>query len=367
MTECIRIDRSKPDQDAIMRASSILGQGGIVAFSTDTVYGLGVNLLCPDAVSKVFELKKRPKTIPLPVMIAQPEQMEEFTKQIGPPVRKLVQTFWPGPLTIVMPCDSGVLAGQRVGFRVPDDPVALKIIECSSFPIACPSGSISGRGGPKTAQEILSDFDGRVDLVLDAGPCRIGKEATVVEMDGAAARILRHGYICQELIDTCLNRPLIDKQKVRSVLFVCTGNSCRSVIAEGLFNKLIQEKGNPSVRALSAGTIAFPGVRPSENAILVMKEEDVDISNHLSQSLTRELIDVADLVIALTRAHKRFILEIAGNPAADSNKVHLLMDFASRWDFFGVDVEDPIGQPVWAYRNCLNMMKDPIQRLVEML
>ena len=132
-------------------------------------------------------------------------------------------------------------------------------------------------------------------------------------------------------------------------------------MAEGLFNKLADGK---EVNAISAGTTAFPGIRPSENAVLIMKDEGLDISKHLSQSLTAELIDQVDLVVAMTKAHQRFAIEISKNPEVAAKKVFLLTEFASHWDFFGMDVEDPIGQPLWAYRNCLEIMRDPIKRLL---
>jgi tRNA threonylcarbamoyl adenosine modification protein (Sua5/YciO/YrdC/YwlC family) len=363
MTVHLRIERSIPDETILDRASETLRNGGLVAFPTDTVYGLGVNVLCPESVEKIYEVKQRPKSKPLPILLASPKQLETFMTQKNQIIDKLVHTFWPGPLTLVVTCDKEPFAGQKIGFRVPDDPIAVSIIEKSKSPIACPSANLSGQPSPKTAQEVLRDLDGKIDLVIDAGPTQIGRESTVVEINHNEIKFLRHGYISKELIDTCLNRPTLDKGKIKKVLFVCTGNSCRSVIAEGLFNHLIREK--KPIHAISAGTTAFPGIRPSENAVIVMRDEGIDISNHLSQSLTPELIEKADLVIAMTKAHQRFILEIAKNPEVDSKKVHLLMAFSSRWDFFGVDVEDPIGQALWAYRNCLEMMRDPIQRLIE--
>lgn len=363
MTEHFHIERSMPDETILNRASKTLKEGGLVAFPTDTVYGLGVNILRPESVEKFYEVKQRPKAKPLPILLASSNQLESFIVQKSQTIDKLIHTFWPGPLTIVLTCDKDPFIGQKIGFRVPDDPIAVSIIKGSNVPIGCSSANLSGQPSPKTAQEVLRDLEGKIDLVVDAGPTQIGKESTVIEINQSEIKFLRHGCISKELIDTCLNRPMLDKGKIKKVLFVCTGNSCRSVIAEGLFNHLA--RGKKSVRAISAGTTAFPGIRPSENAVIVMKDEGIDISNHLSQSLTSELIESADLIIAMTKAHQRFILEIAKNPEVDSRKVHLLMEFSSRWDFFGVDVEDPIGQALWAYRNCLEMMRDPIERLVE--
>ena len=365
MTEVITFDRSNPSLSALTRASEILQRGGLVAFPTDTVYGLAANLLSGEAVERMYELKQRSKEIPLPVLLPDVNDLDLHIGEIPETAQRLISAYWPGPLTLLFECDRGPFKGKKMGFRVPDDEIAIRILKLSKIPITCPSANPVGRPNPRTAREVLEFFDGKIDLLIDAGPTKLGKESTVVECVEKKVRFLRYGFISQELVDTCLNRPVLEKGKIKNILFVCTGNSCRSVMAEGLCNKFAQGKKN--VRAISAGTIAIPGIRPSENAVVAMKEEGADISGHRSQPLSAELIDSADIVIAMTRAHRRFTLEIANNFTLDSKKVFLLMEFASRWDFFGVDVEDPIGQPLWAYQNCLGMMRDPIQRLVDMV
>ncbi|MBI1883681.1 MAG: threonylcarbamoyl-AMP synthase [Chlamydiae bacterium] len=362
MTQHLIIDRSLPDPAIINQAAQVLREGGLVAFPTDTVYALGVNILLPESVKKVYEAKKRARERTLPILLSHSQQLEHHLESLDGRVKKLIECFWPGPLTLVLTCNKGTLSGQKVGFRVPDDLIASKIIDQTGVPIGCPSANLSGEAGARTAQEVLKDLDGKIDLLIDAGPTRIGKGSTMVEVEPNRIKFHRYGFISEELIDTCLNRPHLEKGKIKKVLFVCTGNSCRSVMAEGLFNKWAGDKKD--IKAVSAGTTAFPGIRPSENTILVMRDEEADVSYHLSQSLTPELISSSDLIIAMTKAHQRFILEISKNPEVDSKKVHILMEFASRWDFFGMDVEDPIGQPLWAYRNCLKMMRDPILRLV---
>ncbi|MBI1869769.1 MAG: threonylcarbamoyl-AMP synthase [Chlamydiae bacterium] len=366
MTKHLEIDRLNPDQALLDHAAEVLRAGALVAIPTDTVYGLGVNILLPLSVEKVYEVKQRSKEKSLPILLARMEQLDEHISNLDLKVRKLIQCFWPGPLTLILLCDRGPLKGRKVGFRVPDDKIATEIIARAQVPIGCPSANLSGGLGARTAQEVLNDLGGKIDLLIDGGPTRIGKGSTMIEVDAnKGIKFHRRGFISEELIDTCLNRPSLEKGEIKKVLFVCTGNSCRSVIAEWLFRHFVS--GVKEVTTLSAGTTAFPGIRPSENTVLVMKENEVDVSKHLSQSLTPELIEGVDLVIAMTRAHQRFILEISSNPAVDSKKVHLLMEFASRWDFFGVDVEDPIGQPLWAYRNCLEMMRDPIKKIIELL
>ena len=139
MTECVRVERLMPDEAALSKAAETLKRGGLVAFPTDTVYGLGVNILSSESVEKIYEVKQCPKSKPLPILLSSPKQLESFVHKKSQTIEKLIHTFWPGPLTIVLQCDKEPFAGQKVGFRVPDDPIAVKIIERSTVPIRCPS------------------------------------------------------------------------------------------------------------------------------------------------------------------------------------------------------------------------------------
>ncbi|MDP3981883.1 MAG: L-threonylcarbamoyladenylate synthase [Chlamydiota bacterium] len=364
-TQVLSIHPGSLHEGLLQGAASILRRGGLVAFPTDTVYGLGAHFFNDDAIEHLYRVKRRPREKPFPMLIEDKSCLDEYVSSLPVNVRKFTNSFWPGPLTLILLCDRGILKGKKIGFRVPDDPIARLLLRVSEFPLAAPSANHSGKPSPKNAHEVLSDLDGEIDLIIDGGACKIGRESTVVEIIDGELNILRYGSLSREKIDTCLSLPDIPKGKVKSVLFVCTGNSCRSVIAEYLLKEYLRDRVD--IRISSAGTTAYPGMQPTQHAISVMQKKHIDINGHLSCPVTPNLIDNTDLILVMTKAHKRFLLEMLSRPGIDSNKIHLLMDFSSRWDFLGTDVEDPIGQPYWAYENCLEMMLEPMDRIARLL
>ncbi len=197
-------------------AAQIIKKGGLVAIPTETVYGLGANGLDEQAVASIFAAKGRPQDNPLILHVAEPEQVEQFCRSIPEQAYALMQKFWPGPLTIVLHArdivprrTTGGLS--TVAVRCPDSEVTRAIIRLSGVPIAAPSANLSGKPSTTTAQHVLHDHDGRIDAVVDGGPCRVGVESTIVDLTEARPRLLRPGGITpQQLIDV-LGDLVIDK------------------------------------------------------------------------------------------------------------------------------------------------------------
>lgn len=194
--------------DQISYAASIIRGGGLVAFPTETVYGLGANTLDPIAVAKIFALKERPNFDPLIVHIASPGQLEALTTQINEIVLTLVRNFWPGPLTMVLPKsdlvpDLVTSDLPTVGIRMPDHPLALELIKAAGCPIAAPSANKFGQLSPTTAAHVAKQLPG-VDFILDGGPTTVGIESTIVSVENKRCTILRPGLITAEQIASVL-------------------------------------------------------------------------------------------------------------------------------------------------------------------
>lgn len=190
----------------IALAADVLRAGGLVAFPTETVYGLGANALDPAAVARIFAAKERPATDPLIVHLHNPEQLPQVARAISPLSRALAETFWPGPLTLILPkqpqVPAPVTAGlDTVAVRVPDHPVALALLAAAAVPVAAPSANRFGHTSPTTAQHVWHDLHDRIDLILDGGPTPVGVESTVVDASVSPVRILRPGGIPAELIE----------------------------------------------------------------------------------------------------------------------------------------------------------------------
>ena len=197
-------------------AANIIKNGGLVAIPTETVYGLGANGLDEQAVAKIFEAKGRPQDNPLILHIAGAEQIEQFAHHIPQATYDLAEKFWPGPLTIILPArdlipkrTTGGL--DTVGLRCPDCEITRQIIRLSGVPIAAPSANISGKPSTTTAEHVLHDHNGRIDAIVDGGPCRVGVESTIVDLTERRPRLLRPGGISPEQLLEVLGNLVVDK------------------------------------------------------------------------------------------------------------------------------------------------------------
>lgn len=187
-------------QEALGQAAEILRHGGLVALPTETVYGLGANALSANAVGRIFTAKQRPAWDPVIVHIAQLRMLDEIVTEVPEAARKLMNVFWPGPLTLLLPRSAAVpdavTAGRPlVGVRMPAHPVAFELIDQAGVPVAAPSANLFGHTSPTTAAHVLEDLDGRIDAVLDAGPAEHGLESTVLDPCQSPMVVYRPGAI----------------------------------------------------------------------------------------------------------------------------------------------------------------------------
>jgi len=192
------------DPAAIARAAEVLRRGGLVAFPTETVYGLGADALDEHAVRRIFAAKGRPADNPLIVHVAAASQARALARAV-PPAAEQLMSLWPGPLTLVLPRADAVpdvtTAGQdTVAVRIPDHPAALALLRACGRPVAAPSANRSGRPSPTTAEHVRADLDGVVDVILDGGPCAVGLESTVVDVTRATPMVLRAGGLSLEAL-----------------------------------------------------------------------------------------------------------------------------------------------------------------------
>lgn len=193
------------DEKMYAKAAEILRSGGLVAFPTETVYGLGGDAESPEASGKIYAAKGRPSDNPLIVHIADTDSVYELAEGVDENTKKLMEAFWPGPLTIILnkkACVPDTTTGGlgTVAIRMPSHPVAMRLIRESGVFIAAPSANLSGRPSPTTAQHVVQDMDGRIDMIIDGGAVGIGIESTIVDMTGEIPTILRPGYVTPEMI-----------------------------------------------------------------------------------------------------------------------------------------------------------------------
>lgn len=211
-----KIDTGKIDMDVIDEASEILRSGNLVAFPTETVYGLGANALEEDAARKIYEAKGRPSDNPLIVHVADKEQIIPLVTEVPKKAELLMEAFWPGPMTLIFNKSGRVPYGttgglDTVAIRMPNHEIALTLIRRSGIPIAAPSANTSGRPSPTSAKHVMDDLNGRISMVIDGGEVRIGIESTIVDVTSDIPMILRPGFISKKMLEEVVGSVTMDR------------------------------------------------------------------------------------------------------------------------------------------------------------
>lgn len=210
------VEINETDVAALREAGQVLLQGGLVAFPTETVYGLGGDALNKESSRKIYAAKGRPSDNPLIVHIADLKDLPPIVKEVTPEAKKIAESFWPGPLTMILPKSEKVpyetTGGlDTVAVRMPSHPVARKLIEYGGGYVAAPSANTSGKPSPTMAKYVIEDMDGRVDMILDGGEVGIGLESTIIDLTVNPPQILRPGYVTQVMLEEVLGQVDVDK------------------------------------------------------------------------------------------------------------------------------------------------------------
>ncbi len=365
-TQVIKAEPGNSYRDAVAQGARLLAEGALVAFPTETVYGVGASAARPDAVERLRQIKQRPVDKPFTVHIGRPQDAYAFVPELSPVARRMISKGWPGPLTLILsvahPAAAGVAKqlppGQHhtiyhdgtVGLRCPDDPLARDLLIQAGVPVVAASANMAGQPPPRDASEALEDLAGKVDLIIDAGMTRYARASTIVRVNQKGYQILRAGVYDERTIR---------RLAALAVLFVCTGNSCRSPMAEGLCRSMLAERlrcgpgelAEHGVEVLSAGSMATAGGPASYNAVQACRARGVDISHHTSQPLTAELVNQADHIFTMCDHHTETVLAIQPGATAKTDRLDP-----------GGDIADPMGGDEEAYNSCAARIAEALQR-----
>ena len=368
-TEVVKISSVEADGAKIAAAARILDEGGVVAFPTETVYGMGCRAEA-GAIAKLNELKGRPAEKRYTLHIADREEVHRYVPWMPPHAAKLVRLAWPGPVTIVFELSGADLEKQKavvsreafdvlysestIGIRCVDNETGQSLLGAAGSPIVAPSANRSGEKPAVTPDEVLAAFEGRIPMILTGtgADCRYGGGSTVVRITDGTVEILRQGVVKKESID--------EMSQIR-ILFLCTGNTCRSPMAEGFCRKIVSEKLNCRVDELdemsykiaSAGVMAVGSIGVSPEAVQACKEEGVEIGGHWSRALDCDEAGTCDYIFALAERHRKWLGESCPEAACKC----VLLDSAG-------DISDPIGAPIEVYRECAKRIEKAVEKRI---
>ena len=361
VTEILCVEDRSDVAAELRRAGAILRRGGLVAFPTETVYGIAVAATIPAAVERLYAIKRRPISKPMTVMVAEVADVRRRAKKLPKSAERLMERFWPGPLTLVLTTDDG----HMTGFRLPNHPLALGLTREAGVPLLVPSANVSDEPPATTAEAVLRAFPTELDLVIDGGSAAGGVPSTVVQVnEDGSIEVLRVGAIPESRV--------LEPNHV-TVLFVCTGNTDRSPLAAALLRRRLADRLHCTEAEVEARgfTIRSAGIevarseagprgrlagndgsegRPASPAALKMAAEwpggPLTLEGHRSHRLTEEMVDAATHVFCMERGHMEEILAFFPNRARD---VRLL-------DPEGNEIEDPAGRSQIVYRRVVSRL-----------
>jgi tRNA threonylcarbamoyl adenosine modification protein (Sua5/YciO/YrdC/YwlC family) len=345
----IKLDLRNPDMTRLREAIQAGRDGKLIVFPTETVYGLGGKMSAPGLEQRIRDIKGREENKPFSFHIGDWSMLGMLGVDVTPVFRVFARRFWPGPVTIIAKNKSGA----KIGIRYPKNNIACALIAETGEPFIATSANLSGQLSPHTAKQAVDQLDGTFDVLIDGGKTELSQDSTVLDLSGEVPAILRKGAHAAE-VEKVIEKIRVGKCPAKKILVVCTGNSCRSPMAEGWLKLEIEKRGlSEKIEVSSCGIGAREGLPASVESDFVMRNHGIDLSRHKSRQCRKGDVWGSDLVIVMADHHARAIDEIM--PGAAGKTVTL-------------DVEDPIGLGMNVYETTFAQIERKLrERLSDIL
>jgi protein-tyrosine phosphatase len=364
------VTAAEDPRDAVHRAVQALVEGKVVALPTETVYIAAASALSDNAIERLMAVRDGKHEGPATLAVRSTDEVLDYVPQLPPLGQRLARRCWPGPVTLQLAdahpdsaiqrlspkARSVIVPEGEIRVRVPAHDLVLRVLRLLAGPVVMMGARRESDEDSLTAQDVLARLGEKVDVVLDDGRCKFAQKSSIVRVDEEGLSILRPGVFSEANLKRLASF---------MVVMVCTGNTCRSPMAEMLLKKRIAEKlkckiedlDDRGIVVMSAGISATPGGRGAAEAVDTLKARGLDLSLHESQPLSERIVRFADVIITMTRSHREVILQHFPDAGP---RVHLL----SRG---GADVADPIGGPIELYRRCADEIDGYIADWIEHL